>query len=48
MTIKELYKWAMENKCENKEFIIDSDWHRFGIESLEQLEIEDDKVLLGE
>ena len=48
MTIEELYKWAVENECENKEFIVASDWHTFGIDSIRQLEIEDNRVLLGE
>ena len=48
MTIEEIYKWAVKNECADKELVIDSDWHRFGIDDLGQLYIEDDKVMIRE
>lgn len=44
MTIEEIYKWAVKNNCEDKEFAINADWHRFIINSLE-LDDETDEVV---
>lgn len=46
MTIEEIYKWAVKNDCEDKEFAINADWHRFFINSLEL--DENGEVVIGE
>jgi len=44
MTIEEIYKWAVKHDCEDKDFAINADWHRFIINSLE-LDDEADEVI---